>query len=68
MNNSRHATNKTQSVLILAHNTKKINDTIIYAEKMYSPNCTVDNNIFCLSLHYNSDNSYIYICQWSRSY
>ena len=24
---------------------------------MYSPYFTVDNKIFCLSLHYNSDNS-----------
>ena len=28
---------------------------------MYSPNCTVDNKIFCLSLHDNSDNSYLYV-------
>ena len=37
-----------------------INDTTIYAEKMYSPNFTVDNKIFCLSLHYNDDNSYLF--------
>ena len=28
---------------------------------MYSPNFTVDNNTFCLSLHYNSDNSYLFV-------
>ena len=28
---------------------------------MYSPNFTVDNKIFCLSLHYNGDNSYLFI-------
>ena len=27
---------------------------------MYSPNFTVDNKIFCLSLHYNGDNSYLF--------
>ena len=28
---------------------------------MYSPNFTVDNKIFCLSLHYNNDNSYLFV-------
>ena len=28
---------------------------------MYSPNSTVDNKIFCLSLHYNGDNSYLFV-------
>ena len=62
MTNSIHATNKAQSVLVLGHCLiKKINDTTIYAEKMYSPNFTVDNKIFCLSLHYNGDSSYIFV-------
>ena len=62
MSNSRHSTNKTQSVLVLGHGLiQKINDTTIYAEKMYSPNFTVDNKTFCLSLHYNSDNSYLFV-------
>ena len=47
MTNSRHATNQTQSVLVLGHGlAQKINDTTIYAEKIYSPNFTVDNKIF----------------------
>ena len=62
LGNFRHATNKTQSVLVLVHGLiEKINDTIIYAEKMYSSNFTVDNKIFCLSLHYNGDNSYLFV-------
>ena len=62
LGNSRHATNKTQSVLILGHGLiQKINDTTIYAEKMYSPNFTVDNKTFSLSLHYNGDNSYLFV-------
>ena len=62
MSNSRQATNKTQSVLIFGHVlTQKINNTTIYAERMYSPNFTVDNKIFCLSLHYNGDNSYLLV-------
>ena len=36
MSNSRHVTNKTQSVLVLGHGLiQKINDTTIHAEKMY---------------------------------
>ena len=38
-----------------------MNDATIYAEKMCSPNFTVDNKIFCLSLHYNYDNSYLFV-------
>ena len=58
--NSVHATNKTQNILILGHGlTQKVNNTTIYAEKMYSPNFSAENKIFCLSLHYNGDNSYL---------
>ena len=39
---------------------RKINNTTIYAEKIYSPNFTLDDKIFCLSLHCNSDNSYLF--------
>ena len=28
---------------------------------MYSPNFTVDNKTFCLGLHYNGDNSYLFV-------
>ena len=28
---------------------------------MYSPNFTVDNKTFCLSLHYSGDNSYLFV-------
>ena len=28
---------------------------------MYSPNFTVDDKIFCLSLHNNSDNSFLFV-------
>ena len=28
---------------------------------MYSPNFIVDNKIFCLSLHYNGDNSNLFV-------
>ena len=28
---------------------------------MYSPNFTTDNKIFCLSLHYDGNNSYLFV-------
>ena len=28
---------------------------------MYSPNFSAENKIFCLSLHYNDDNSYLFV-------
>ena len=28
---------------------------------MYSPNFTVNNKTFCLRLHYNGDNSYLFV-------
>ena len=60
LSNSRHANYKTKHVLFLGREfIQKINNTTIYAEKTYSPNFTVDNKIFCLSLHYNGDNSYL---------
>ena len=31
------------------------------AEKMYSINFTVAKNKFCLSLHYNGENSYLFV-------
>ena len=40
---------------------KKIDDTTIHAKKMYSINFTVANKTFCLSLHYNGDNSYLLV-------
>ena len=60
--NSAHATNKTQNILILGHGlTQKINNTTIYGEKMYSPNFSAVNKIFCLSQHYNGDDSYLFV-------
>ena len=60
--NSVHATNKTQNILILGHGlTQKVNNTTIYAEKMCSPNFSAENKTFCLSLHYNGDDSYLIV-------
>ena len=59
---SVHASNKTQNILVLGKAfIQKINNTTIYTEKMYSPNFSVENKIFVLSLHYNGDNSYLFV-------
>ena len=62
LSNSVHAANKTQNILILGHGlTQKVNNTTIYAEKIYSPNFSAENKIFCLSLHYHGDDSYLVV-------
>ena len=35
-------------------------ELIVQQKKIYSTNFTVDNKIFCLSLHYNGNNSYLF--------
>ena len=35
--------------------------TTIYAEKMYSPNFSVENKTFRLCLHYNTSDSYLFV-------
>ena len=62
MTNSKHANNKTKDVLVLGDGLiQKLDDTTIYAGKMYSPNFTIANKTFCLSLHYNGDDSYLFV-------
>ena len=38
-----------------------LNDTTLYAEKMYSQNFTQPSKKFILSLHYNGDDSYLFV-------
>ena len=62
MSSSVHANNKINNVLVLGKAfVQGINDTAIYAEKMYSLSFTVDNKRFCLSLYYNGDSSYLFV-------
>ena len=62
MNSSTHTNNETRSILVFGKDfIQRIDGTTIYAEKMYSNNFTVDNKTFCLSLHYNGDNSYLFV-------
>ena len=62
LSSSTHANNKTRRILVLGKEfIQGIGGTTIYAEKMYSINFTVANKNFCLSLHYNSDSSYLFV-------
>ena len=62
MSSSVYANNKTKSILVLGEGfTQGLEDTTLYAEKMYSINFTSTKKKFCLSLHYNRDNSYLFI-------
>ena len=47
MTNSKYTNNKTKDVLVLGRDfIQKIDDTTIYAEKMYSPNFTIADKHF----------------------
>ena len=62
LSSSSHANNKKNNILVLGKDfVQGINDTTIYAEKMYSINFTENNKKFCLSLCYNGDNSYFFV-------
>ena len=59
MSSSVHANNRTRNILILGKDfIQGLENTTIYAEKLYSINFTKTNTEFCLSLHYNGANSY----------
>ena len=69
LSNSVHEKNKTQNILILGQGlTQKVNNTTIYPEKIYSPNFSAQNKIFCLSLHYNGDDSYLFVNGKAKKY
>ena len=59
---SVHTSNKTKDILVLGKGlSQKIERTTVYAEKIYSTNFSVENEIFVLSLHYNGDNSFLFV-------
>ena len=62
MSSSVHSNNKKKSILVLGEGfTQGLENTTIYAEKMYSANFTKNNTKFCLNLHYNGSNSYLFV-------
>ena len=57
-----HANNKANNIFVMGDGfVQGINDTTLYAEKIYSLNFTQPNKKFVLSLHYNNNNSYLFI-------
>ena len=63
MSFSKHANNKANKIYVMGKDyITKINDTTIYAEKMFYRNFTEPDKKFILSLHYNGDNSYLFVC------
>ena len=62
MSSSVHVDNKGKDVLILGKGpTQGLGEHSLSAEKMYSINFTKINTKFCLSLHYNGVNSYLFV-------
>ena len=57
-----HANNKANNIFVMGDGfVQGINDTTLYAEKIYSQNFTQPNKKFVLSLHYDNNDSYLYI-------
>ena len=57
-----HANNKANNIFIMGDGfVQGINDMTLYAEKIYSQNFTQPNKKFVLSLHYNDNDSYLFI-------
>ena len=58
---SIHATNKVNNIYVMGKDfIQGINDTAIYAEKLFHNNFTDFGVKFLLSLHYSGDNSYLF--------
>ena len=62
LSSSSHAINQKNDILVLGKDfVHGGNGTTIYAKKLYSINFTGNNKKFCLSLHYNGANSYLFV-------
>ena len=62
MSFSVHATNRANHIYLMGDGlTQGINDTTIYVEKNYYRNFTDPGKKFALSLHYNGDDSYLFV-------
>ena len=62
MSFSTHANNRANHIYFMGDGlTKGINDTTLYAEKNYWRNFIDPGKKFVLSLHYNGDNSYLFV-------
>ena len=59
---SVHATNRANHIYLMGEGLKQdIHDTTLYVEKNYYKNFTDPGKKFVLSLHYNGDDSYLFV-------
>ena len=57
-----HSNNKANNIYVMGDGiVQGIDDTTLYAEKTYATNFSAVNKKSVLSLHYNSDNSYLFV-------
>ena len=62
MSFSTHKTNKANNIYVMGELfVQGINDNTLYAEKMFYRNFTDPGKKLLLSLHYNGDNSYLFV-------
>ena len=62
MSSSVHVDDKEKQILILEKGaTQRLGEHSLTAEKMYSVNFTDNGDKYCLSLHYNEANSYLFV-------
>ena len=61
MNSSALVDNKKKDIFILGKGPTQGLEHTLTAEKMYWISFTVTKSKFCLSLHYNGENSYLFV-------
>ena len=61
MSTSIRIDNKGKDILVLGRGSTQGIESTLSTEKMYSINFTVTKKKFCLSLHYNGGNSYLFV-------
>ena len=61
ISSSAHIDNKEKDILVLGKGPTQGLEHTLTAEKMYSINFAVTKEKFCLSLHYNGPNSYLFV-------
>ena len=61
MSSSAHIDNKKKDIFVLGKGPIQGLEDTLTAEKLYSINFTVTKKKFCLSLHYNGANSYLFV-------
>ena len=61
MSSSPHIDNKGKGILVLGKGPSQGLESTLTAEKTYSIDFTLTKKKFCLSLHYNGGNSYLFV-------